>query len=97
MREFVSGMIEICPEPVLVVKFDHEDLKTNLIGQVKRMQDFLKGSYMEVELKGRLAKAISKGTWFKFFLTLYTKLAKVGTCNLLSWIHLKCCRRINMG
>ena len=49
------------------MKFDHEDLKTNLIGQVKRMQDFLKGPYMEDELKGRLAKAISKGTWFKIF------------------------------
>ena len=49
------------------MKFDHEDLKTNLIGQVKRMQDFLKGPYMEDELKGRRAKAISKGIWFKNF------------------------------
>ena len=57
---------EHCSWPLLVVKFDHEDLiyKDNLIGQVKRM---LKGPYMEDKLKGRLAKAISKGTWFKKF------------------------------
>ena len=39
---------------VLVVKF--EDLKTDLIGQVKRMLDFVKFPYMEDKLKGRLAK-----------------------------------------
>ena len=43
---------------VLVVKF--EDLKTDLIGQVKRMLDFVKFPYMEDKLKGRLAKKIIK-------------------------------------
>ena len=38
---------------VLVVKL--EDLKTDLIGQVKRMLNFLKFPYMEDELRSRLA------------------------------------------
>ena len=42
----------------LVVKF--EDLKTDLIGQVKRMLDFVKLPNMEDKLKGRLAKEIIK-------------------------------------
>ena len=37
-----------------MVKF--EDLKTDLIGQVKRMLDFVKFPYMEGKLKGRLVK-----------------------------------------
>ena len=43
---------------VMVVKF--EDLKTDLIGQVKRMLDFVKLPNMEDKLKGRLAKEIIK-------------------------------------
>ena len=43
---------------VMVVKF--EDLKTDLIGQVKRMLDFLKLPNVEDKLKGRLAKKIIK-------------------------------------
>ena len=43
---------------VLVVKF--EDLKTDLIGQVERMLDFVKFPYMEHKLKGRLATKIIK-------------------------------------
>ena len=43
---------------VLVVKF--EDLKTDLIGQLKRMLDFVKFPYMEDKLKGRLTKKIIK-------------------------------------
>ena len=37
-----------------MVKF--EDLKTDLIGQVKRMLDFLKFPYMEDELRTRLGE-----------------------------------------
>ena len=44
--------------PVLVVRF--EDLKTDLIGQVKRMLDFVKFPYMEDELRTRLAEGFTK-------------------------------------
>ena len=44
--------------PCLVVRF--EDLKTDLIGQVKRMLDFVKFPYMEDELRTRLAEGFTK-------------------------------------
>ena len=68
--KFVTGMIEVWQKyfsnwmlnnesrPVLVVRF--EDLKTDLIGQVKRMLDFLKFPYMEDELRSRLAEGFNK-------------------------------------
>ena len=37
-----------------------EDLKTDLIGQVKRMLDFLKFPYVEDELRTRLAEGFTK-------------------------------------
>ena len=68
--KFVTGRIEVWQKyfsnwilnsesrPVLVVKF--EDLKTDLIGQVKRMLDFLKFPYMEDELRSTLAEGFNK-------------------------------------
>ena len=43
---------------VLVVKL--EDLETDLIGQVKRMLNFLKFPHMEDELRSRLAEEFNK-------------------------------------
>ena len=53
-RYFSDWILNNDSRPVLVVRF--EDLKTDLIGQVKRMLDFLKFPYMKDELRNRLAK-----------------------------------------
>ena len=52
-KYFSNWILNSESRPVLVVRF--EDLKTDLIGQVKRMLDFLKFPYMEDELRSRLA------------------------------------------
>ena len=53
-KYFSNWVLNNESRPVLVVKF--EDIKTDLIGQVKRMLDFLKYPYMEDELRSRLAE-----------------------------------------
>ena len=68
--KFVTSMIEVWQKyfsnwilnsesrPVLVVRF--EDLKTDVICQVKRMLNFLKFPHMEDELRSRLAVGFNK-------------------------------------
>ena len=57
-KYFSNWILNSESRSVLVVRF--EDLKTDLIGQVKRMLDFLKFPYMEDELRSRLAEGFNK-------------------------------------
>lgn len=55
---FYNWTLNNMSKPILVVRF--EDLKSDLIGQVKRMLDFLQFPYLEDELNSRLADGFGK-------------------------------------
>ena len=55
---FYNWLLNNVSKPILVVRF--EDLKTDLIGQMKRMLDFVQLPYMEDDLRSRLSEGFDK-------------------------------------